>query len=56
MTWSITVTNNRKAKAAIASIADDAWVDIDYTSSGDAQVGVRGKMEPDPAIAVSHGH
>jgi len=38
MTWSITVTNNVKIKAAIASIADDAWVDIDYTLSGFAQV------------------
>jgi hypothetical protein len=38
MTWSITVTNNRKVKAAIASIPDDAWVDIDYTLSGYAQV------------------
>jgi hypothetical protein len=38
MTWSITVTNNVKIKAAIASIADDAWVDIDYTRSGYAQV------------------
>ena len=38
MTWSITVTNHAKVKAAIASIADDAWVDIDYTRSGYAQV------------------
>lgn len=38
MTWSITVTNNHKVKAAIASIADDAWVDIDYTLGGYAQV------------------
>jgi hypothetical protein len=29
MSWSITVTNNRKVTAAIASIPDDAWVDID---------------------------
>ena len=38
MSWSITVTNNAKVKAAIDSIADDAWVDIDYTLSGYAQV------------------
>lgn len=38
MTWSITVTNHAKVKAAIASIPDDAWVDIDYTLSGFAQV------------------
>lgn len=38
MTWSVTVTNNVKVKAAIATIADDAWVDIDYTLSGFAQV------------------
>ena len=38
MTWSITVTNHAKVKAAIASIPDDKWVDIDYTLSGFAQV------------------
>ena len=38
MTWSITVTNNVKVKAAISSIPNDAWVDIDYTLSGYAQV------------------
>jgi hypothetical protein len=38
MAWSITVTNNVKVKAAIANIADDAWVDIDYTLGGYAQV------------------
>jgi hypothetical protein len=38
MAWSITVTNNHKVKAAIASIPDDAWADIDYTRSGYAQV------------------
>ena len=38
MSWSITVTNNAKVQAAIASIPDDAWVDIDYTASGYAQV------------------
>jgi hypothetical protein len=38
MTWSITVTNHAKVKAAIASIPDDAWVDIDYTLGGYAQV------------------
>jgi hypothetical protein len=38
MSWSITVTNHAKVKAAIANIADDAWVDIDYTLGGFAQV------------------
>jgi hypothetical protein len=38
MSWSITVTNNAKVRTAIASIPDDAWVDIDYTSGGFAQV------------------
>lgn len=38
MSWSITVTNNAKVQAAIASIPDDAWVDIDYTVAGYAQV------------------
>ena len=38
MSWSITVINNHKVKAAIAGIADDAWVDIDYTLGGFAQV------------------
>ena len=38
MAWSITVTNHPKVKAAISGIADDAWVDIDYTRSGYAQV------------------
>ena len=38
MSWSITVTNNHKIQAAIAAIADDAWVDIDYTLGGFAQV------------------
>lgn len=38
MLWSITVTNNAKVQAAIAAIADDAWVDIDYTLGGYAQV------------------
>jgi hypothetical protein len=38
MSWSITVTNNHKVAAAIASIADDAWVNIDYTLGGYAQV------------------
>jgi hypothetical protein len=38
MRWSITVTNNRKVQAAIASIPDDAWIDIDYTVGGYAQV------------------
>jgi hypothetical protein len=36
--WSITVANNHKVQTAIANIADDAWVDIDYTMRGYAQV------------------
>jgi hypothetical protein len=36
--WSITVTQNKGVKAAIADIAEDAWVDIDYTEGGQAQV------------------
>jgi hypothetical protein len=38
MHWSITVTSNRKIQAAIASIPDNAWIDIDYTIGGHAQV------------------
>jgi hypothetical protein len=42
MSWSITADHQtgppHKGKAAIANISDDAWVDIDYTLSGDAQV------------------
>ena len=38
MLWSITVTNNAKVHTAIATITDDAWVDIDYTLGGFAQV------------------
>jgi hypothetical protein len=36
--WSITVRLVPKVKAAIASIDDTAWVDIDYTIGGHAQV------------------
>ncbi len=36
--WSITVTHNRKVQAAVASIPDNAWIDIDYTASGYAQL------------------
>jgi hypothetical protein len=36
--WSITVRMNNNIRTAIASIADDAWVDIDYTLGGHAQV------------------
>ena len=36
--WSITVTNHTSIRAAIAAIAEDAWVDIDYTIGGQAQV------------------
>ena len=38
MSWSITVTNNAKVQTAIASIPESAWVDIDYTIGGYAQV------------------
>ena len=38
MFWSITVTNNHNVHATIATIADDAWADIDYTLGGFAQV------------------
>lgn len=36
--WSITVTANTKIREAIAQIPNDAWIDIDYTTSGTAQV------------------
>ena len=36
--WSITVALQPAVRAAIAAIPDDAWVDIDYTISGQAQV------------------
>ncbi len=36
--WSITVTSHASIRAAIAAIPDDAWVDIDYTVGGQAQV------------------
>ena len=36
--WSITVTNHAAVQAAIQAIPDDAWVDIDYTLGGQAQV------------------
>jgi len=36
--WSITVRLHTKMKATIAAIDDDAWVDIDYTLGGKAQV------------------
>ena len=38
MRWSITVTHHPKIQAAIAAIPDDAWIDIDYTANGHAQV------------------
>jgi len=38
MAWSITVTNNTKVTAAIAAIPETAWIDIDYTLGGFAQV------------------
>lgn len=36
--WSITVTNHASIRAAIATIPDDGWQDIDYTLGGQAQV------------------
>ncbi len=36
--WSITVRLHAKMKTAIAEINEDAWVDIDYTLGGNAQV------------------
>lgn len=48
--WSITVTRQKRVLQAIAAIPEDAWVDIDYTIGGHAQVaetiyttGTRGK-------------
>jgi hypothetical protein len=36
--WSITVTRQTKVLQAIAAIPESAWVDIDYTIGGQAQV------------------
>ncbi len=36
--WSITVRLHKNMKTAIAGIDDNAWVDIDYTDGGQAQV------------------
>ena len=36
--WSITVTSHAKIRATIEAIPDDAWVDINYTAGGVAQV------------------
>lgn len=36
--WSITVTRNKAIQAAIATIPESSWVDIDYTIGGRAQV------------------
>ncbi len=38
VSWSITVTRHRRVLQAIAAIAETAWVDIDYTIGGQAQV------------------
>lgn len=38
ITWSITVPNHASIEAAITTIPDTAWVDIDYTIGGQAQV------------------
>jgi len=40
--WSITVTQHAAIRAAIATIPETAWVDIDYTLSGKAQVAETG--------------
>lgn len=49
--WSITVTRQKRVLEAIAAIPESAWVDIDYTIGGQAQVaetiyttGTRGKQ------------
>ncbi len=36
--WSVTVTRQKRATEAIAVIPEGAWVDIDYTIGGQAQV------------------
>ncbi len=36
--WSITVRLHKNIKAAIAAIDDNAWVEIDYTIGGQAQI------------------
>jgi len=36
--WSITVTRQKRVLEAIAAIPEEAWVDIDYTIGGQAQV------------------
>jgi hypothetical protein len=36
--WSITVTQNTAIRAAIATIPETAWADIDYTLGGKAQI------------------
>ena len=36
--YSITIPQNAKVKAAIAAIDDDAWASIEYTRGGEAQV------------------
>jgi len=36
--WSITVAQHKTIRAAIAAIPDNAWVDINYTIGGQAQV------------------
>jgi len=38
LTYSITVRRHQAIVTAIATIAEDAWIDIAYTKSGDAQV------------------
>jgi hypothetical protein len=38
VSWSITVTRHPKVLQAIAAIPEDAWIDIDYTIGGQAQV------------------
>ena len=56
MLWSITVTNNAKAHAAIAMIADEARVDIDYTLGGFAQVAETRDLKDGGAEHIPSGH
>jgi len=40
--WSITVSQHTAIRAAIATIPETAWVDIDYTIGGTAKVAETG--------------
>ena len=50
--YSITIPQNAKVKAAIAAIDDDAWASIEYTRGGEAQV-VRPPSKPAAAATSS---